>query len=117
MKHKQEPEHARGDKYVQFAWLFVFFFWVHPLCSLQDALGATADGQAVDLELLDGLIGMGFEAVAAAAALRQTNNDAGAAADILANRPELLATSGEFPDGRNREEERVRRARRREEAV
>jgi hypothetical protein len=79
-------------------------------------LGSTADGQAVDLELLDGLIGMGFEASAAASALRQTNNDAGSAADLLANRPDLLATSGEFRD-RNREEERAQRALRRERAM
>lgn len=88
---------------------FIFFLmW----CCFQDRLGKTANGNPVDLEMLDEMVEMGFEAKLVAQALRQvcficlffsfliltsfkTNNDLAAATELLTTQPDLLKTSAD----------------------
>ncbi|XP_072034436.1 NEDD8 ultimate buster 1-like [Amphiura filiformis] len=53
-------------------------------------LGKTADGQKVNIEIYESLVGMGFPTSAVAASLRQTNNDLHRALELLQEQPELL---------------------------
>lgn len=57
---------------------------------IQRDLGKTASGAKVDMSLYENLISMGYGRGAAAAALKQTNNDLNQALEVLQLHPELL---------------------------
>eukprot|EP00096_Caligus_rogercresseyi_P010555 TRINITY_DN389_c1_g12_i1.p1 TRINITY_DN389_c1_g12~~TRINITY_DN389_c1_g12_i1.p1 ORF type:complete len:611 (-),score=198.27 TRINITY_DN389_c1_g12_i1:56-1888(-) len=73
------------------------------------ALGKTADGKGyVNLGYLNTMNGMGFPEKLSGLALRQSNNDMGAAIDMIQNQPEMLLLSAEEEEKKQKKKKKYK---------